>query len=117
VFLLNVAFAALAIAVYPHVPAIGPVSGTALGYSVAGGVGGSTLFDDPCRSVGPKQSACELFDPSSSGSEMFRVTTTERSCWSATRLSSRDTEWFKPPRRADGCVMLSDQLRLFDRLL
>jgi len=94
-------------------PAIGPVSGDALSYSVTRKLGGSvTLGVSPCRDRGDVL-ICEVPDASNSGSATYRVRRDGR-CWKA--LKVRPGEEVPLPKRSSGCVRFRDQLRLFDRL-
>jgi hypothetical protein len=92
---------------------VGPVSGSALNYSVTRQVGGSVALGVPeCRD---RQGVwvCEVPDASNSGSATYRVRRDGR-CWTALRI--RSGAEFPLPRRASGCLSFRDQLRLFDRI-
>ena len=100
-------------------PAVGSFSDEALHYSVSRQVGGSLLSGGEiyeCRRRSQRLWSCEVEDPGGSGSAVYEVRRSGRRCWSARDTGRSGTE--QPlPTRADGCVGLRDQARVFYRIL
>src|SRR5260221_8736947 len=86
-------------------PAIGPVSGKALSYSVGAQVNGDQISLWSCAEEGVRVRSCLI----SQGSYRieYRVNLHGR-CWNAVRVGFGGEE--ASPVRASGCVKLSDQI-------
>jgi hypothetical protein len=115
----------LGVAAYFLMP--GPVTSHSLGYSVANQVEGATLtaFRDPsCRETGRDDRwRGRVEDPSGSGGgttyevRMRSLTMKGWTCWKARRTGPARGSETRFPETGQGCVRVSDYLRIGQRVL
>lgn len=110
----------LAVAAYRYSPAIGTPSPTALDYSVSREVGAGWMssIQLPCVRRSSQTWRCGVWDSEFSGSATYIVAMDGSRCWNARLVGGSASAVEGGPLKdpASGCVMLSDQLRLFSRI-
>ncbi len=105
-------------AMYLLLPAIGTPSGHALARSVAAQTNGTTdVTQDYCvKTSKPGRWRCPVSDVQNSSGDEYTVAMTSRRCWKARRQGRGETEGEQLKQTAHGCVHLSDQGRILDRI-
>jgi hypothetical protein len=107
------------VAGYLWLPAIGDPSPQALQYSLTRAAGGSSSgFVPGCDERGRDRWTCEVSESHGSGSGTYRLRMDDTRCWRARKVAPNRLEEgpLDLTRRASGCVMWRDQLRLDSRL-
>ena len=114
----------LAVAAYRYSPAIGTPSPTALNYSVSREVGAGLDMIHACQRRSSQTWRCVVWDSGFSATVVYVVTVDGGRCWNARSVrgsalyeSAEGAEGGPLKDPASGCVMLSDQLRLFSRIV
>jgi len=111
--------AAVAVAGWLYLPAVGQVSATDLSYSLAAEARGSAdaVTLAPCRPAKGRSWTCRVDDLEGSGVARYVVALRGR-CWEARKLTANAAEEGPKhlPRFASRCVTLRDQARIGYRL-
>ena len=98
---------------YVFLPALGSPSGQAVAHSLVGDVGG--WDSGPCQALSQDVRKCGVWDDSQSGVVTYHVAL-DGHCWMARRVPPHGLEAApEGEARAEGCVRLGDQLRVFER--